>query len=200
MGLATLILAKIRGTSGPAIPVNVTPAGAVYVVHDGIQPLPAGASTAANQVIMITSLQLIDDLRNALVSVGLDALLVQQAIHDLLNCNANIQVGDVDVANANPVPVSDAGGSLTVDQATHDNLNVNANLQVGDVDVGPANPVPIEEQEVPPTDASVNNPSFVLTYVAGNMTNIAMTIGVTTYNKPLTYDANGNCITIGAWA
>lgn len=41
-----------------------------------------------------------------------------QPVHDLLNCNANIQVGDVDVSNANPVPVSDAGGSLTVDNAT----------------------------------------------------------------------------------
>ena len=34
-----------------------------------------------------------------------DALLVQQAVHDLLNCNANLQVGDTDVGPANPVPV-----------------------------------------------------------------------------------------------
>lgn len=104
----------------------------------------SGGATADNQVIMITSLQQIDDLQNALVSVGLDALLVQQLVHDLLNCNANIQVGDVDVSNANPVPVSDAGGSLTVDQPAHDNLNANANIQVGDVDVGPANLVPVD--------------------------------------------------------
>lgn len=38
-----------------------------------------------------------------------------QPTHDNLNANANIQVGDADVANGNPVPVSDAGGSLTVD-------------------------------------------------------------------------------------
>lgn len=40
---------------------------------------------------------------------------VRQATHDNLNANANIQVGNADVANGNPVPVSDAGGSLTVD-------------------------------------------------------------------------------------
>lgn len=75
---------------------------------------------------------------------GVFTVVVVQPVHDLLNCNANIQVGDVDVDNANPVPVSDAGGTLTVDQATHDNLNANANMQVGDVDVGPANLVPVD--------------------------------------------------------
>lgn len=37
-------------------------------------PLPAGASTSAKQDTMITALQLIDDLRNALDSVGTDEL------------------------------------------------------------------------------------------------------------------------------
>lgn len=36
--------------------------------------LPAGAATAANQATMITALQLIDDLRNALQSVNTDAI------------------------------------------------------------------------------------------------------------------------------
>lgn len=44
-----------------------------------------------------------------------DSVEVFQATHDNLNLNANIQVGNTDVANGNPVPVSDAGGSLTVD-------------------------------------------------------------------------------------
>lgn len=44
-----------------------------------------------------------------------DSVEAVQATHDNLNVNANIQVGDADVANGNPVPVSDAGGSLTVD-------------------------------------------------------------------------------------
>ena len=39
-------------------------------------PLPAGAATSANQTTMITALQLIDDLRNALTSVHTDELAV----------------------------------------------------------------------------------------------------------------------------
>lgn len=98
----TLVLAKRRGTN-QSYPLNVDGLENLFITAVAL-PLPAGAATAANQLVMIASLQLIDDLRNALVSVGLDALLVQQAIHDLLNCNANLQVGDVDVAQANPVP------------------------------------------------------------------------------------------------
>lgn len=40
-----------------------------------------------------------------------------QDTHDDLNANVNLQVADTDVSNSNPVPVSDAGGSLTVDNA-----------------------------------------------------------------------------------
>lgn len=49
-----------------------------------------------------------------------DSVEVLQATHDSLNLNANIQVGNTDVGIANPVPVSDAGGSLTVDAADLD--------------------------------------------------------------------------------
>lgn len=38
-----------------------------------------------------------------------------QDTHDDLNANANMQVANTDVSNANPVPISDAGGSITVD-------------------------------------------------------------------------------------
>lgn len=77
-----------------------------------------------------------------------------QATHDNLCGNANLQVANADVGNANPVPVSDAGGtitvddgagSLTVDQAAHDNFNANANIQVGNADVGASNPVPVSD-------------------------------------------------------
>jgi hypothetical protein len=44
-----------------------------------------------------------------------DSVEVLQDNHDDLNANANIQVGNIDVSNANPVPVSDAGSSITVD-------------------------------------------------------------------------------------
>lgn len=40
---------------------------------------------------------------------------VVQPNPDLLKADANLQIADADVGNANPVPVSDAGGSLTVD-------------------------------------------------------------------------------------
>ena len=49
-----------------------------------------------------------------------DSVEALQSTHDNLNVNANLQVGDTDVANGNPVPVSDAGGSLTVDSTDLD--------------------------------------------------------------------------------
>lgn len=54
-----------------------------------------------------------------------DIVTVVQATHDNLNLNANIQVGNADVANGNPVPVSDAGGSITVDASDLDVRNLN---------------------------------------------------------------------------
>lgn len=86
-----------------------------------------------------------------------------QATHDDLNANANLQVGNTDVGNANPVPVSDAGGSLSVDdggaaltvdgaveatQDTHDDLNCNANLQYGNLDVSTTRPLPVVTKEM----------------------------------------------------
>jgi hypothetical protein len=44
-----------------------------------------------------------------------DSVEVKQASHDDLNANANLQVGDADVSNSNPVPISDGGGVITVD-------------------------------------------------------------------------------------
>lgn len=55
------------------------------------------------------------DIRD--LSSASDSVKVLQNTHDDLNANVNLQVGDVDVGNSNPVPVSDAGGSLTIDNA-----------------------------------------------------------------------------------
>lgn len=55
-----------------------------------------------------------------------DSVEVLQATHDNLNANANLQVGNADVANGNPVPVSDAGGSLTVDATDLDIRDLSA--------------------------------------------------------------------------
>jgi hypothetical protein len=51
---------------------------------------------------------------------------VLQDTHDDLNANANLQVGNADVDNANSVPVSDAGGSLTVDATDLDIRDLSA--------------------------------------------------------------------------
>lgn len=102
------------------------------------------------------------------VAIG-GALTVVQPDPNLLNANTNIQVGDVDVSNANPVPVGDAGGTLTVDQAAHDNLNANANLQVGDVDVGAVNPIPVVDTWgiILVSDEALNDSDKTLTVPAG---------------------------------
>jgi len=98
----------------------------------------------------------------------LDPVVVVRIL-DGVNIDADLQVGGADVSNANPVPVSDAGGSLTVDdgglsltvdQATHDLLNANANIQVGDADVAVGNPVPTtavtDTEVVQPTHDDLN--------------------------------------------
>jgi hypothetical protein len=73
--------------------------------------LPTGAATAENQITMITALQLIDDLRNALDSVGTDELDVNVEAFDPVPTNP---VGDspiaISVATSTWVDI----GSLTV--------------------------------------------------------------------------------------
>lgn len=78
-------------------------------ISDGTDTLEVNADGSINAVVTATDLD-IRDLDSAQ-----DSVEVLQATHDNLNANANIQVGNTDVSNGNPVPVSDAGGSLTVD-------------------------------------------------------------------------------------
>ncbi len=59
--------------------------------------------------------------------------------------------------------------------------------------------LPTEQQETAPTDASRNNPSYVFTYTAGDLTKITATIGGTSYEKTLTY-SNGNLTGISVWS
>ncbi len=132
----------VRTESDGDLDINVsdptTPANKLAVNADG--SIDVNASIPSGEKIIITDGT--DDLDvNADGSIN---SVVSQSTHDNLNANANLQVGDADVDNANPVPISDAGGTLTVDQSTHDNLNANVNLQIGDVDVDASNPVPVE--------------------------------------------------------
>jgi len=87
-------------------------AGSLTVDNPILSVVGGGTEATAQRVTIAndsTGLLSVDD--NA------GSLTVDQATHDLFNCNATIQVGDADVTNGNPVPVSDAGGTLTVDNA-----------------------------------------------------------------------------------
>jgi hypothetical protein len=98
--------------------------------------LPTGAATETTLDAIKTSVELLDntvsgnelqvdivntptvqatdfDIRD--LTSASDSVEVLQSTHDDLNVNANLQVGNADVENANPVPISDAGGSITVD-------------------------------------------------------------------------------------
>lgn len=81
-------------------------------------PLPSGAATAANQATMITALQLIDDLRNALDSVGTDEL-------------------DVNIEDSVTLTVQSTGSdkifafeSIVEEQVSNTNLNAGTNYLV----------------------------------------------------------------------
>ena len=59
--------------------------------------------------------------------------------------------------------------------------------------------VDVEFQETPPDDDSKNNESYVLTFDGEDqLTNIAMTIDGTTYNRVITWTSN-NPTAISAW-
>jgi len=89
-------------------------------ISDGTDVMGVNADGSINVVATATDLD-IRDLDSAT-----DSVEAVQATHDNLNVNANIQVGDADVANGNPVPVSDAGGSLTVDAVDLDIRDLSA--------------------------------------------------------------------------
>jgi len=61
----------------PSIPVTGTFWQPTQPISAAALPLPTGASIAANQATMITALQKIDDLQNALQSKALDRLIVR---------------------------------------------------------------------------------------------------------------------------
>lgn len=90
------VISRIADATTPSQQLTVNPDGSINVV-----------ATSADL-----------DIRD--LSSAQDSVEVLQATHDNLNANANIQVGNADVANGNPVPVSDAGGSITVDAVNLD--------------------------------------------------------------------------------
>lgn len=103
--------------------------------------------------------------------------------------------GNPSAIAGNPLFVT---GPIEVEQSDSDDLNCNANLQIGNADVDASNPIPVEIEEAVPTDPSQLNASLALTYVMGDLTQIAATIDTTIYTKTLTYVV-GDLSTISAW-
>lgn len=129
------IIAKIADATVPSQQLTVNADGSINITDNGGSLTVDGTVTvtatdldirnlvfatdkvdASGSTVIVTATDL--DIRN--LSSAQDSVEVLQATHDNLNANANIQVGDADVANGNPVPVSDAGGSLTVDASNLD--------------------------------------------------------------------------------
>lgn len=93
--------------------------------NGGQQALDVGINVSGVQV----------DPRDIRALVNTDIITVEQPTHDNLNLNANLQVGDADVADINPVPISDAGGSLTVDAVDldiRDLVHATDSVSIGD--------------------------------------------------------------------
>jgi hypothetical protein len=107
---------------------------------------------------------------------------VEQPIHNQLNCNANVQQGDIDVGSSNKLYVqsntagdflvdanmqqgdADVSGSnkLHVQSSSADDFAVNANLQVGDSDVSSTNRVPVNStHDVQGSQGNMNSASSV---------------------------------------
>lgn len=107
----------VSGTSadGDYATINTDADGRLYVnIHDGGNSITVDGTVAVSSVAGTVTVAATDlDIRD--LDSATDSVEVLQATHDNLNANANIQVGNADVANGNPVPVSDAGASLTVD-------------------------------------------------------------------------------------
>lgn len=98
------VIVKVSDATVPAQQLTVNADGSVNITDNG-------GSITVDGTVAVTATDL--DIRD--LDSAQDSVEVLQASHDNLNANANIQVGNADVANGNPVPVSDAGGSLTVD-------------------------------------------------------------------------------------
>jgi hypothetical protein len=106
------VVAKIADATIPSQQLTVNPDGSINVTDNG-----------ASLTVDATDF----DIRD--LDQAQDSVEVFQATHDNLNTNANIQVGDTDVDNTNPVPVSDSGGSLTVDAT---DLDTQDSVKIGD--------------------------------------------------------------------
>lgn len=132
---------------------------------------------------------------------------VKQPTRGNLFCNATVQVAGADASNANPVPISDAGASLTVDQATRGNLNLNATVQVGGVDASNTNPVPVMDaragqsshQHTSSADMSAADADLTPAPAAGKrivITDLIISAGATALALTLKEQTSGTVISV----
>lgn len=127
---ATTPSQKLKVNADGSIDTNTSlPAGTKVEITDGTDDLEINADGSINAVVSATDL----DIRD--LDAASDSVEAIQDTHDDLNANANMQVGDVDVSNGNPVPISDAGGSITVDATDLDIRDLSAsqdNIAISD--------------------------------------------------------------------
>jgi hypothetical protein len=121
--------AAIDGTAANGLEVDVTRVqGTVTVDGSGVTqpisaaslPLPSGAATAANQLPDGHNVTVDNASGGSAVNIqdGGNEITVDQATHDNLNLNANLQVGDADVAATNPVPTAPDNFVSTINSTT----------------------------------------------------------------------------------
>lgn len=174
-------LTAIKATAGIKKIVDALPAGTNNIgdVDVASSVLPTGAATETKQDTIIghvdglegllTAIKDTDGIKkitdaipagsNVIGQVGIDQttdgttnkIQARNTTHDNFQVNANIQLTDTDVSNANPVPVSDAGSSITVDG----NVGISGNYTTGTA-VGDDNAVVFENSAAANTQVNVD--------------------------------------------
>jgi len=82
----------------------------------GVVPVAAAVTfTGGVAVVDVTAGSEYQIMRKTVISDGGGSVTVDQTTHDNLNTNANLQVGNADVATANPVPTVLTGSYVSVD-------------------------------------------------------------------------------------
>lgn len=115
---ATWVAVRAMNLNSGAVATTTTANGLFLVPVAGVGELRCRISAYVAGTITVSGKGITNPAAAPLSLVGISgAVEVEQATHDDLNLNANAQVGNADVTNANPMPVSDAGGTLTVDGA-----------------------------------------------------------------------------------
>lgn len=149
----------LPGNATPVTPVGASTPGCLkYTDPSAVLALILGAIQAGNVILQDIDNNT-DGLETILTNINNNIVLIEDVIDNMtftggdLNVSANIQVGGTDVSNANPVPISDAGGSITVDGTVTANQGTSPWVVSGTVNIGTipeveikndvGNPVPV---------------------------------------------------------